>query len=386
MSSESEANGRHEYVVVSRAASAAMFEPSSLLRVNVPRPAGEAVLTFQTRHLDRGLEHPLPGELWVDARGPASSLEEAVSVFGNAAGTVVPVIAFGTNAAIGGLEPELAYDNTPGLTKRDFLQSMLPDEPPILHLRRRVNVGAIIALMKAIEEHGEKDRIHRAISQYSLGLRHWRWGHEILATAHLFMGMEALTKAMVRARPNYSGLSQDEIAARLGIETDRLDPSQRLETEILARVRCAELFQGDEDCHRDAKAASDGFEHGYMPFDQIRDRALNVRDRTAAYLREAILNLVGIEDAHRATLLAPPFDQPLGNWPVVKYVRGHLLGDSDDLASEENEYPIMSWRSKITSSEIDEAGDHRLRFDDQVTAHLGEGITFQLMSHEVWKP
>ena len=386
MSSACSASGSHEYIVVFRAPSAAWFEPSSLLCVHVPRPAGNVVLTFQTRHVDRGLEHPLPGDLWVDARGPASSLEEAVSVFGNAAGTVVPVIAFSTNAAIGDLEPELAYDNTPGLTTRDFLQSMLPDEPPVIHVRRRVNVGTVTALMKAVEEHEEKDRIGRAISQYSLALRHWRWGHEALATAHLFMGMEALTKAIVRAHPNYAGLSKDDLAARLGIETDRLDPSQRLETEILARVRRTVLFQDDRECHRDAKKASDGFEHGYMPFDQIRDYARRVRDRTAAYLREAILNLVGIEDAHRATLLAPPFDQPLGNWPVVKYVRGHLLGDSDDLASEQNEYPIMSWRSKITSVDIDEAGEYKAKFDEQLTARLGEGISFQAESFEVWRP
>jgi hypothetical protein len=240
--------------------------------------------------------------------------------------------------------------------------------------------------MEAIEANEEKERIIRAISQYSLALRHWRWGHETLATAHLFMGMEALTKAVVRAHPDFAGLKEDDLVARLGIETDKLDPCQRLETEILARVRRKILFRGDDDCHRDAKAASDGFEHGYMPFDDIRHQASSVRDRTAAYLREAILNLVSIEGDHAATLLASPFNQPLGNWPVVKYIRGHLVGDSDDLASEQSEYPIMSWRSRITSMDVNEAGEYMVKSDEQLTARLGEGISFQPKSFEVWGP
>ncbi|MGH9992017.1 MAG: hypothetical protein ACREAZ_05145, partial [Nitrososphaera sp.] len=90
--------------------------------------------------------------LWIDARGPAQSIEEAVSVFGNAAGSITPIIAFSTNAAIANLEPELAYNNTPGLPTRDFLQSMLPDERSLVHVGRTVRIDSTCSLFDAIEK------------------------------------------------------------------------------------------------------------------------------------------------------------------------------------------------------------------------------------------
>jgi hypothetical protein len=200
------------------------------------------------------------------------------------------------------------------------------------------------------------------------------------------MGMEALAKAAARIRQESAGVSDKEFASQLGIDLERLDPCKRLPTEIEAAVRRKLLFRGDSDCHRDAKKASDGFEHGFMPYDEIRNHAMKVRDSTAAYLREAVLDLLDLDDPCRTTLLSSPFNQPLGDWPVVKYVRGHLVGDSDDLASEQNAYPILSWRSRIASIDISDAGEYKIKLDETFTARLGRGITFRPKSFEVWRP
>lgn len=375
-----------QYVAVFRASSATMFPPGTQIRVHVPRPLGTVILTFRTRHIDKGLAQLLPGDLWVDARGPANSVEDAVSVFGEAAGSLATVISFSANAAIGDLEPELVFNNARGLKARDFLQSMIPDELSIIHIRRKVNLEATLGLINAIEMHSEKERIGRSISQYSLALRHWRWGHETLATAYLYIGMETLTKVVIRSRLDTSGITEEEFARDLGIDPSSLGPCDRLSSAIEVAVRKRLLFQGCEQCYRDAKAASDGFEHGYMPFDEIRNKARVVRDKTAACLRKAILDLVAVKEEYRDILLATPYNVPLGNWPVVKYIRGQLLGDSDDLAAKGNEYPIMSWRSTIKSVEVSESGEYVVRFDESLTARLGDGISFQQKSFEVWKP
>ena len=85
-------------------------------------------------------------------------------------------------------------------------------------------------------------------------------------------------------------------------------------------------------------------------------------------------------------LLATPYNVPLGNWPVVKYIRGQLLGDSDSLAAKTNEYPIMSWRSTIKSVEFSESGEYVVKFEETLTPRLGNGISFQRKSFEVWQP
>lgn len=374
-----------QYVAVFRASSAPVIPIGTQMRIDVPRPQGTVILTFRTRHIDKGFEQPLPGDLWVDARGPAENIENAVSVFGGAIGSLASVISFSTNAAIGNLEPELVFNNTPGLKARDFLQSMVPDEQPIIHVGRKVNLEATLALIDAIEIYPDKDRIGRAMAQYSLALNHWRWGHETLAIAHLYIGMETLTKAVVRSRLA-CGISEKELAYSLGVNPSSLSSCDSLSAAIEVAVRKRLLFQGDEQCYRDAKAASDGFEHGFMPFDKIRNRARTARDNTAANLRKAILDLVAVKEGYRDILLAAPYNVPLGNWPVVKYMRGQLLGDSDILTAEGNEYPILSWRSTIKSVDFSELGEYFIKFDETFTARLGDRIRFQPKTFEVWKP
>jgi hypothetical protein len=103
-----------EFVVVLRATAAPFFQRGASMRVKVPQSMGDLILTIQTRHLDRGLEHPIPGDLWIEARGPATSIEHAISTFGNAAATITPLIAYTTNASVGTVELELAFDSTHG--------------------------------------------------------------------------------------------------------------------------------------------------------------------------------------------------------------------------------------------------------------------------------
>jgi hypothetical protein len=198
--------------------------------------------------------------------------------------------------------------------------------------------------------------------------------------------METLTKAVIRSRLAASHINQEQFARNLGIDLDNLAPNDSLSEAIDVAVRKHLLFQGDDQCYKDAKAASDGFEHGFMPFDEIRNKARAVRDKTATYIRKAILDIVGIENKYRDILLATPYDVPLGNWPVVKYVRGQLVGDSDKLAAKGYKYPIMSWRPAIKSVDFSASGGYDVKFQETLRARLGKGISFQRGSFEVWMP
>ena len=232
-----------EFVVVFRVPSAPFFAKGTSLSLRIVYEGEEIRATFRTRHIDVGIAEPLLGHLWIDARGHANGIEDAVSRFGGAVDSIVPLIAFCSNAAIADMEPELAFNNTLNLSKREFFQQFVPQERPLIHAGRKIDVPIVEAFVGALEGHPEKDRIARAISHYRLALRHWRWGHEVMATAHLYIGMETLTKCVVRTR--YDGLSEAETAFRLGIDPTKLGPCQRLHSEIEAAVRRQILFQGD---------------------------------------------------------------------------------------------------------------------------------------------
>jgi hypothetical protein len=225
----------------------------------------------------------------------------------------------------------------------------------------------------------------RSITQYRHSLEHWRLCDEILATAHLYMGVEALTKAVLRSKFGGNQLTDQAKATQLGIDPDRVEP-HRLSAEIEAAVRSKIIFQADTDCYRNAKAASDGLEHGFMPFSQIRERAKETRDRTAGYLRHAILDLLALAPELQSRLTDETHRKPLGDWPLTKYLRGKLIAHTDSLASAKNKYPIMTWRTNIKSLQMNVKGEYEIKCEEKITPQLAEGVSFQRTSLEVWAP
>ena len=178
--------------------------------------------------------------------------------------------------------------------------------------------------------------MHRAINQYALALRHWRPGHEILAVAHLFIASEALT-----------GVALTEELTRTGFDRAGLAGSWKVEPRALeAEVRRRIIFRGDDATHKSAKEASDGFEHGFLDFDRVRLLSSDVRDRVGMYLREAILEHSGASEGCRATLLASPRNVPLRSF-LTRYLWGEFVGEAEDLALPELQYPHFEWTSRL---------------------------------------
>jgi hypothetical protein len=94
------------------------------------------------------------------------------------------------------------------------------------------------------------------------------------------------------------------------------------------------------------EGASDGFEHGFLGLPDIHSLAADSRDTTARYLREAVLDLVGVAAPVRATLAAAPYAEPQNSW-MAKYLRGVFVGDTNDLAAPDQEYPLFRWSSRL---------------------------------------
>src|SRR5207249_11586218 len=137
-------------------------------------------------------------------------------------------------------------------------------------------------------------------------------GREITCLAHLYMGVEALTKAVLREHLRRTGGSEDQLLVDWQVERKRLD------SEIRRRL----IFQGDEHCFSKARAVSDGFEHGFPDFSEMRKPAYDVIVKTAEYLRRAIIELVGVEPAWVELALGPKYNTPRGPLNLVHYMRG----------------------------------------------------------------
>jgi hypothetical protein len=146
-------------------------------------------------------------------------------------------------------------------------------------------------------------------------------------------------------------------------------------------VRRDLLLKGDDEVYRKAKEASDGFEHSFLNYGDISKSAQDVRHRMAGYVRTAILEMCELDQPVFDRLTSDPFDKPLGHWPIVKYLRGTLLGTGEGLAAPGNEYPFVKWNPKIKTAKW-EGGELNIKIEENISAELAQGIRFEEGSME----
>ncbi len=367
---------RNQFVVVVRGPAAFFLHPDDRLVVeDFPSAIGPVNMTYTTRWLNKGDDIVLPGHLWIDIRGHGTILEDALVAFGNAALSLLPILSLSANAAVGEPEIELGFDHTPGAIERDYFQCYLPPETEILHAVRRVKVGPTVAVLKAVITHPHAERLMRGVNQYRLALDSWRLGRESLALAHLWMALEAITKTKLKAMCESRKITETELASSLGITRTELD----------SVIRKDFLLHGDIECYKKGKQASDGFEHGFLEYDKMREHSKEIRHRMASYLRSALFELCNLAADVIEVLTTDPYDKPLGHWPLVKYLRGKLVGEGDELSTPGSAYPFMRWTPSIKSAGFKADGRFDVTLTETLTAELAEGIKFRPVSHEVWK-
>ena len=365
---------KRRYVVAIRAPSGVAFPDDEIFQVKVdfPPSGDRAILRFMTRLSQPvGDALPIPHGLWVDARGTAPGIDEAMARLTAEARGFAAIISLAANGPVGELEAELAYEDTPGVNERPFFQQFLGRERILPYKRRPIPTSELYVLSRALEGHAERERLVRAIGHYHHALQNWELGSEIVALSHLYIAVEALTPVALRSLLADRGLTKEDLVEQWDIEITRLD----------SEVRCRLIFGGDEDIFRTVKNASDAYEHSYRRFDDVRGMAVDTRELAARHVREAILNLTDPPANTKERLLRPPYNRPFA-MNTAKYVRGVLVGEGDP-APDNLPYPMLKWRT-TPSSRFDAEGEKKLQFMEHIEVKKAEGFTFESVRFEVW--
>jgi hypothetical protein len=369
-----------EIIVVMRSDSAAAFRPGQALALrNVPCSVGPVQVTYSTQWVRVKPGVDIPESLQIEVAGSARELEGAISPLASAGLAGLPVISLSANAAIGEPRIELAFDTSPGKTERDFFQVYVPSRPPVVRNTRFLDIFATRGLIEAMDSGPEPSRLFRAANRYRVALDYWHFGRESLSVAHLWMAVEALTKARLRAECSRQGLTtEEELAGALGVGMQSLDST----------VRERLILGGDHECYAYARKASDGFEHGFEDFDVIRGLSRTVRERMAKHVRQAILELCldsGASD-QMDSLTAESFSKPLGCWPIDKYIRGKIVGSGDVLAPNGSSYPSLLWTAVIESAGTSDDCQYEVELKEEVAPRFAPGMSFRPESFEAWQP
>lgn len=366
-------------MVVARAASSVRFVPEEELTFNdVPAGNQRARVIVRTRYGAEGFTKPVPRELWIEASSAMPSFDQAIVDLTNASAMVLPAIAFCANAPVDEPEPEMAFEIHAGGNEHKLFQRRVTQEFGFPRARRRAPTAAITPFIQTWLTHPDAERIYRALVQYALALRHGAAGREVLAHAHFYMAVESLTKALLRAEFLRTGMDEDQLVAAWNIEKQQLD----------GEIRLRRVFGGDRDAYKAAKKASDGFEHGFSNYADIRSQAEAVSRKTAVGVRRAIFDLVSLSATARALLMADPYRDPMDPRPLEQVVRGNLVGPADGLTHKTQVYPCIRWSSGMADY-LGEDDEGKLQFklkDTTFTPLIGPNAGFQLTSFEVRSP
>lgn len=365
------------FVVVLGAESAARFNENEGLEIPCSSPLGPLSVRLRTNYAHEGYESRVPRGLLIEANGTASSIDEAIKLFASKSEFFPPLLALATNAAVKDLTLAMAFEVTPGVNEREFFQNFVQTETGTLPIPSRpVPIDAFSELLEAIASHSERDRIQRAIAQYHHALKHWDPADNIISLAHIYMGLEALTKAYLRRECTARNLDEEHLAEAVGVEKKVLD----------AWVRRVVLFRGDDECYGQAKDASDGFEHGFLELQKVRSLATESRDKAARYLRDAILDLAGGDGVRVAVARSEKYAEPLGAGALVKTVRGILVGSAERLAADGEAYPIVHWKTSLKEFRRTETGEFQATPAELLSCRLAPGITLEKATFEICGP
>lgn len=338
-------------------------------------------LTFTTRYLEAGFEVPVPGDLMVVVEIEASSTLEAFTWL-TVGRELASIISVATNAAIAPIKGELVYDITHGKTDRELFQRFVPGDE-ITFSSRTVPIDATFAVLEAIATSEHRNRLVRAITQYNEALLRWELGSELLVVSHLWMGVEAITKAYLRVHLEKKGASEAELANEWGFKPKGgyLEQEKFLRTEARVRLVC----QGDALHHKIARKVSDSFEHGLENGGALFGPARDALMPIARYLRAAILEVARVPKEHQQTLFTDPYARPRGLGGFEQYFRTTLRGDSEELAHEGRDHPCCDWQYTIKAATFDsETGLYSYTPDHTMTARIGQEIKMVGGTLEVW--
>jgi hypothetical protein len=198
------------------------------------------------------------------------------------------------------------------------------------------------------------------------------------------MGIEAITKALLRLYLKRSGITKEDLARDWGFDPNP-ERYMKLDSFLNAEARVRLTCLGDRQHHQIAKKVSDDFEHGLANGGQLFAGASDALIPIASYLRQAILTVAEVADGHRQVMLSGPYDRPRGPGATEEYLRAKLVGETEKLAADGFDHPICDWDRKIKEATLDlEAWRYDFTPEHNFTPRIGDDIKLVGPRFEIW--
>lgn len=287
---------------------------------------GNINLSFRSAYSDDGLQAAVPRRLVVEAVIEHIDFDTAVTTTGDIVRGMLNALCVAANAWIQDAAIRYAVERTSDSSLSRFYQQ-IPDKEGVLPRETRgidvmPSFGFVRAMYDRPEEDPARQLLVRAAQQYSLMLQKWHPDTKALALMHAAIGAETLFELALQRMLGENAATREELADTIQETVFAKEvPRNRRKALKLSRLKnyviANAIYHGDTECFEATTKASNGYEHGYGDYSEIKRIAEEHRDRAAAHLRRAIIDLSGADDADKAYLLSDRFQNPVESWPAI---------------------------------------------------------------------
>jgi hypothetical protein len=191
--------------------------------------------------------------------------------------------------------------------------------------------------------------------------------------------MESLTKLFRARRVAELGLDLGQLMARYADERSA-ETGKKVEfkhpNDLDGEIRRRHFFQSNDSVYQIAKAASNAYEHSFSPLWEVRDQAVKVVEPAGSYLRQAIIEQLGIDENAKTLLLSALFRLPY-NDALGTSLHGELTGPSETIDAMEG-YPDVEWESVPFQLGVDAEEDATIGCRTRIAVpSMPPGVTFK---------
>lgn len=227
---------------------------------------------------------------------------------------------------------------------------------------------ATIKLAGALWGHPDRERLMVTAAHYREALRLWREGAKPLVLLHLYIAVEALTKAVIRYECARRQCTVEALMKAFSVEVTANNAQYRLQNQVAEKL----IFNGDKATLKAARDASNGIEHGYGKFQEIWGMPFDVNRQTARYIRTALLSILDLDQEVSAALLGAPYadvSEPQDP-PSIQGVFGVRLPTGLEIfpIAEPADWRALDYKPVLEEMIVDSNGaSYRFKYRDSVT-------------------
>ena len=302
----------------------------------------------------------LPTFLQLNADVWADDINDVVKISDEILIGFADTLAVCTNAAISVPQTQSIFEITPGIKERAIREFSQPLEYPMLRAVRCETPETIDPVLRALYTARQDYKYGLAIAHYKAALESFGMSRLIAAFESLCLSAEILAETFVvreltRRSLTFSPASVKTLAGDFGHyppADEKINWRGRLYDDIAVR----DIFDSDSELFKTVGKATNGFEHGTMPADEIRSIALETIQPLFKKIRSAFIKAADVDSSTHPQTVSW---EPIGLDPVREFIDATLSSPNDAFESigpSEGQLPSLGISYQFTSAQVIE--DH----------------------------